>query len=66
MHLGSRSESERWTFGLLRAEVLSAALNWVMLVVVAALVATEAARRLIAPTDVQPVGVIVARRSAWS
>jgi cobalt-zinc-cadmium efflux system protein len=47
-----------WTFGLGRAEVLSAAVNGVTLAVVAAVVLVEAVRRLVRPFDVSGGAVI--------
>ena len=43
----------RWTYGLKRAEILSAAINGVTLVVIAALIAFVAVRRLVAPQHVE-------------
>ncbi|HVC24572.1 MAG TPA: cation diffusion facilitator family transporter [Acidimicrobiales bacterium] len=56
--LAARPAEGRWTFGLHRAEVLSAAVNGVTLLVVAALVAFEAVRRLVSPVPVHGVGVL--------
>jgi len=50
--LAQRPASGVWTFGLGRLEVLSAAVNGVTLLVVAAVVAVEAIRRLFHPLDV--------------
>ena len=50
--LAQRPASGVWTFGLGRLEVLSAAVNGVTLLVVAALVAVEAIRRIFHPLDV--------------
>jgi cobalt-zinc-cadmium efflux system protein len=47
-----RPASGSWTFGYARAEVMSAAVNGVTLLVVAALVTLEAVRRLVHPADV--------------
>jgi cobalt-zinc-cadmium efflux system protein len=47
--LARRPAVGHWTFGLARAEILSAAFNGVTLVVVAILVSVEAIRRLINP-----------------
>jgi cobalt-zinc-cadmium efflux system protein len=49
--LSRRPAVGQWTFGLARAEVLSAAFNGVTLVVVAVLVTIESIRRLITPAD---------------
>jgi len=43
----------RWTFGLRRAEILSAGLNGVILAMVAAVVAVEAIQRLVHPSRVE-------------
>ncbi|MGC4112299.1 MAG: cation diffusion facilitator family transporter [Nocardioides sp.] len=60
MHLATRPESSRWTFGLKRAEILSAAANGVTLLVVAAVVLVEAVRRLVTgDADVAGAPVIV-------
>jgi cobalt-zinc-cadmium efflux system protein len=50
--LASRPVTPRWTFGLGRVEVVSAAVNGVTLLVVAALVTAEAVRRLVHPVAV--------------
>jgi cobalt-zinc-cadmium efflux system protein len=50
--LARRPAQGHWTFGLARAEVLSAAFNGITLLVVAAIVTVEAIRRLINPVDV--------------
>jgi cobalt-zinc-cadmium efflux system protein len=50
--LARRPAAGHWTFGLARAEVLSAAFNGITLVVVAAIVTVEAIRRLIHPVAV--------------
>jgi cobalt-zinc-cadmium efflux system protein len=52
LRLAGRPAAGRWTFGLARAEVLSAATNGVTLLVVAAVVFVEALRRLVDPVDV--------------
>jgi cobalt-zinc-cadmium efflux system protein len=57
--LALRPASERWTFGLARAEVLSAAVNGTTLLVVSAVVVVEAARRLVHPPDVHGLPLIV-------
>ena len=56
-----------WTFGLKRAEILSAQANGITLLVIGALVAFEAIRRLIYPSRVNGalvigVAVVGARR----
>lgn len=57
--LALRPADGRWTFGLHRAEILSAAVNGVTLLVVAVLVAVEAVRRLVHPPDVEGWPVVV-------
>ncbi|HVT22863.1 MAG TPA: cation diffusion facilitator family transporter [Mycobacteriales bacterium] len=49
--LSRRPAFGHWTFGLARAEVLSAAFNGVTLLVVAIAVTVEAVRRLVSPSD---------------
>ncbi|MBV9097155.1 MAG: cation transporter, partial [Frankiaceae bacterium] len=48
-----------WTYGLERAEILSAAVNGVTLAVVAAVVFAEAVRRLVQPAHVTGVPLVV-------
>jgi len=57
--LAARPADERWTFGLARAEVLSAAVNGITLLVVSAVVTVEAVHRLLHPRDVDGVPLIV-------
>jgi cobalt-zinc-cadmium efflux system protein len=57
--LARRPAVGHWTFGLARAEVLSAAFNGITLVVVAAIVTVEAIRRLIDPADVHGRTLVV-------
>ena len=57
--LALRPADERWTFGLARAEVLSAAVNGITLLVVSAVVVVEAVRRLVHPPDVDGAPLIV-------
>ena len=59
MRLAVRPASGAWTFGWKRAEILSAAGNGAMLLVVAVLVSAEAIRRLITPTDVAGLPVVI-------
>ena len=49
--LARRPAEGSWTFGYLRAEVISAAFNGVTLVVVAAIIGVEAIRRLVTPAS---------------
>jgi cobalt-zinc-cadmium efflux system protein len=53
IHFANRPPSERRTFGLARAEILSAVANAVLLFGVGAYIFYEAIRRLIAPTEVE-------------
>jgi cobalt-zinc-cadmium efflux system protein len=57
--LAKRPAVGHWTFGLARAEVLSAAGNGITLLVVAGVVTFEAIHRLVHPADVGGVTVIV-------
>jgi len=52
IHLAARPTTGTWSFGLKRAEILSAAVNGVTLVAVAGIVTVEAVRRLVHPRDV--------------
>ena len=52
LRLAKRPAQGRWSFGLKRAEILSAAANGVTLVAVALLIAVEAIQRLITPHHV--------------
>lgn len=57
--LAARPPSRRYTFGLGRAEILSAQLNGASLLVLAGVIAIEAVRRLFDPPDVEGGLVIV-------
>jgi cobalt-zinc-cadmium efflux system protein len=57
--LAGRPARGRFTFGLRRAEILSAQLNGATLVALAALIVYEGVRRLVSPPDVEG-GVVVA------
>jgi cobalt-zinc-cadmium efflux system protein len=57
--LARRPAVGHWTFGLARAEVLSALFNGTTLVVVAAIVTVEAIRRLIHPANVGGTTLVV-------
>src|SRR5947209_15914249 len=59
LRLAQRPAQGRWTFGYARAEVLSAAINGVTLLVVAAVVLVEAVRRLVHPADVAGLPLVV-------
>ncbi len=50
--LATRPARGAWTFGLKRAEILSAAVNGVSLLVIGAVIAVEAVRRLFVPPEV--------------
>ena len=52
LRLAGRPAEGRWTFGLQRAEIVSAALNGISLVAVALLIAVEAVQHLITPHHV--------------
>ena len=73
LHLAERPAEGSWTFGFKRAEILSAAGNGVLLLVVAAVVAVIAIHRLIEPSAVHgltmvvvaSVGVVVNLAAAW-
>ena len=57
--LARRPADGVWTFGLGKAEVLSAAVNGITLAVVAAVLLVEAIRRLVDPPDVAGGAVVV-------
>ena len=59
IRLAARPASGMWTYGLKRAEILSAAGNGITLLVVSALVTFESVRRLIHPTDVGGLAVLI-------
>jgi cobalt-zinc-cadmium efflux system protein len=59
LRLARRPAHGRWTFGYGRAEVLSAAINGVTLLVVAAVVLVEAVKRLVYPSDVAGTPLVV-------
>jgi len=73
IRLAARPATGVWTFGWKRAEILSAAVNGVTLLVVGALLAFEAIRRLIQPPPVAGgpllvvalLGVVVNLVAAW-
>jgi len=73
IHLSARPTTGTWSFGLKRAEILSAAVNGVTLVAVAGIVTVEAARRLVHPRSVGGtavlavalVGVVVNVAASW-
>ena len=53
IRLAKRPAQGRWTFGLQRAEIVSAAVNGVTLVAIALLIGVEAIQRLISPEHVK-------------
>jgi cobalt-zinc-cadmium efflux system protein len=59
LRLAHRPAQGRWTFGFARAEVLSAAVNGITLLVVGAVVFVEAVRRLVHPSGVSGLPLIV-------
>ena len=59
IHLAARPTTGTWSFGLKRAEILSAAVNGVTLVAVAGIVTVEAVRRLAHPHKVGGAAVLV-------
>jgi cobalt-zinc-cadmium efflux system protein len=72
-HLSARPAQGSWTFGYKRAEILSAAGNGILLLVVAAVIAVASIRRLISPPTVDGlpmvivavVGVVVNVAAVW-
>ena len=73
IRLAARPATDRWTFGLKRAEILSAAGNGITLLVVAAVITVEAIGRLIHPPAVAGgavltvalIGVVVNVAATW-
>jgi cobalt-zinc-cadmium efflux system protein len=59
INLAARPARDAWTYGWKRAEILSAAGNGVTLLVVSALIAYEAVRRLLDPPPVAGLAVLV-------
>ncbi|MGH3731887.1 MAG: cation diffusion facilitator family transporter [Acidimicrobiales bacterium] len=59
LRLASRPAEARWTYGLRRAEILSAAVNGVSLVAVGLVIAVEAVQRLVTPHPVSGTLVLV-------
>jgi cobalt-zinc-cadmium efflux system protein len=58
-HLAAKPPSDRFTFGLKRAEILSAAINGVTLLVIAAVIGSDAVGRLITPAPVDGIALVV-------
>lgn len=73
LRLARRPASGAWTFGLRRAEVLSAQANGITLLVISALIVFEAIRRLIQPAvvtggiviGVAAAGIVVNGAATW-
>lgn len=73
IRLASRPASGSWTYGLKRAEILSAAANGVALAAIALLIAVEAVIRLISPQPVEggvillaaAIGALVNLSAVW-
>jgi cobalt-zinc-cadmium efflux system protein len=71
--LAARPPSGKWTYGLKRAEILSAAANGITLLVVAGIITAEAISRLIHPPAVDggpviavaAVGIVVNVAASW-
>jgi cobalt-zinc-cadmium efflux system protein len=59
MSLAARPASVVWTYGFKRAEILTAAINGITLLVVAGMLAVEAVRRLVDPPEVAGGPVVV-------
>jgi cobalt-zinc-cadmium efflux system protein len=59
MRLAARPASLVWTYGFRRAEILTAAINGITLLVVAGILAVEAVRRLADPPEVEGLAVLV-------
>lgn len=59
IRLAARPAGGAWTFGWARAEIISAAVNGITLLVIAAILLVEAIRRLISPPAVEGMPVIV-------
>lgn len=74
MRLAARPHTDQWTFGLKRAEILSAAGNGITLLVISGIVGYEAVRRLLTPPPVEGgpvlavalVGIAVNVIAAWT
>jgi len=63
IRIAARPPSDGRSFGLYRLEMVAAAVNAVLLLVIAIVVGVEAARRFVDPPDVQP-GIVVAVAAA--
>jgi cobalt-zinc-cadmium efflux system protein len=73
IRLARRPAEGRWTFGLQRAEILSAAVNGIALVAISLLIAVDAIERLVSPHQVRGglilvvagVGALINLAAAW-
>ena len=73
IHLATRPAEGAWTFGWKRAEILSAAVNGITLLVVSGIVAFEAIRRIFHPPNVHGgavtvmalIGIVVNLVAVW-
>jgi cobalt-zinc-cadmium efflux system protein len=59
LHLAARPAQDPWTYGFKRAEILSAAGNGILLLIVAAVITLVSIRRLIDPPAVHGLTVVV-------
>jgi cobalt-zinc-cadmium efflux system protein len=64
IRLAARPPTDMRSFGLYRLEIVAAAVNAVLLLVIAIVIAFEALRRFLAPPDVQPGIVVVVAAGA--
>jgi len=64
INLARRPAEGRMTFGLKRAEILSAQANGITLLVLAAIIAIEAVRRLVSPPEVEATLILVVALAA--
>lgn len=64
IRIARRPRTDERTFGLYRLEILAATANGVLLLVIVAVVAIEAVRRLASPPDIQPGLVMVVAAGA--
>lgn len=59
IRLALRPATSQWTFGLKRAEILSAAINGITLIVVAIVIIAEAIGRLVHPPHVEGLAIVL-------
>jgi cobalt-zinc-cadmium efflux system protein len=64
IRLAARPTTDTRSFGLYRLEIVAAAVNAVLLLVIAIVIGVEAVRRFLAPPDVQPGIVVVVAAGA--